>query len=617
MKAAAIPLVGAPELESLGFGESIDTYRQFTGPAHLSSRNIISTEIGAQRGGAYAQTIPRLIGLFQDSFAAGVNTLSIHGLAYGGTYPGTTWPGYTPFQYEFCEMWGPRQPAWRHLNDTLLFAARTTEVLKTGVPKIDLAFYSWKHPWSARPIYQGADLTATGFTHEYLGPDNLASNSSTVQDGILAPNGPGYKALVLLGQTKITPAASSALVEFAEAGLPIFIVGPAPAITIGSVGQAKVTENMARITSGTFPSVHVLPSNSLTPSTFLDLEILPRVTADPLEGATNASNLFTQFRSAPSQNLELVYLLNRGPETLFLLSFTLSSPETAVPYILNPWTGTSTPLLTYLRTSTGISTRLSLSKSQSIILAFRTPVGNGDSPPPPPYIVSRSPNLFHPYFSPSNASLIQAYLSDNEETSVLLSTNVEIAIPPPTPPLDLTPITLGPWSLSVESYSAPSVLSTSSVSPNKTTVTLPSPLASLLPWTSIKPLERASGIGLYSTTFSLPNTTSKEEMGYTLHLTGKILNTIRIKINNQVIPAVDPNAPGEGRDITSFLKQGGNAIEIEVTSTLFNAVKSRVGDLKSVGLGVRVPRYYTGVGWAEFGLVGEVVVRRWRVVKLQ
>ncbi|KAK3986205.1 hypothetical protein QBC44DRAFT_273625 [Cladorrhinum sp. PSN332] len=607
--AASIPLVGAPELESLGFGESIDTYRQFTGPAHLSARNIISTEIGAQRGGAYAQSIPKLLGLFQDSFAAGVNTLSIHGLAYGGTYPGTTWPGYTPFQYEFCEMWGPRQPAWRHLNDTLLFAARTSEVLKTGTPRVDLAFYSWKHPWSARPVYQGADLTAAGFTHEYLGPDNLVSEAATVENRVLAPNGPAYKALILLGQTKISAAASTALVKLAAAGLPIFLVGPEPTTTIGSVGQREVTENMARLTKGDFPSVYIIPANSLRPERFFDAEIFPRVTADALDGASNSNQLFTQWRSDQSKNLELVYLLNRGQDTLFSLSFTLASPETAIPYILNPWTGSQTPLLTYIRTGAGVSTRLSLAKGQSTILAFLTP---SDDSPPPTYVVSRSPNVVRPYLTSDNH--IEAYISDSEEASVLLSNNQEVAIPASASPLPR--LALGPWSLKVESFSAPATLSASSVTPNKTLISVPAPLQTLLPWTSIKGLERASGVGFYRTAFSLP--TAAEKMGYTVHLNGKILNTVRVKINGNMVPALDPNAPAEGRDITEWVKQGGaeNVVEIEVTSTLFNAVKARAGDLKSVGLGIRVPRYYTGVGWAEFGLVGTVEVRGWRVVRL-
>ncbi len=155
-------MVGAPELESLGFSESIDSYRQFTGPAHLAGRNVISTEIGAQRIGAYAQSVPALLTLFRDSFAASVNTLVVHGYPYSGLYPGTTWPGYTPFQYEFGEMWGPRQPAWAYINDSLLYAARNTLVLKTGVPRIDLAFYLWKQPWSSSAVYPGLDLNSEG-----------------------------------------------------------------------------------------------------------------------------------------------------------------------------------------------------------------------------------------------------------------------------------------------------------------------------------------------------------------------------------------------------------------------------------------------------------------------
>lgn len=159
---ADIAIVEAPELESLEFNEDIDLYRQFTGPAHLAGRNVISTEIGARRIGAYALTVPALVGLFQDSYAVGVNTMVIHGFPYTGEYVQTTWPGYTPFQYEFTEMWGPRMPAWRHFNETMLYAARNTFIAKIGVPKVDLAFYYSSPSTVLRDIYPGYDLTRVG-----------------------------------------------------------------------------------------------------------------------------------------------------------------------------------------------------------------------------------------------------------------------------------------------------------------------------------------------------------------------------------------------------------------------------------------------------------------------
>lgn len=158
-----MPFVGVPELESLSFVGSIDNYRQFTGAAHLAGRQIISTEIGAVKAGAYTQTVPSLLHLFADSFATGVNQLIVHGFAYSGNYFNTTWPGYTPFQYSFTDAWNTRQPSWRHLNETFLYAARNSMILRQGTPKIDLAFYYNAVPWNqGGDIYVGSDLNSAG-----------------------------------------------------------------------------------------------------------------------------------------------------------------------------------------------------------------------------------------------------------------------------------------------------------------------------------------------------------------------------------------------------------------------------------------------------------------------
>lgn len=158
----AISHVQVPELESLGFSENIDLYRQFTGAAHLAGRNVISTEIGAMPGGAYNLRIPKLKLLLDGSYAAGVNTMVIHGYAYGGEYFNTTRPGYTPFQYVFTEMWNYRQPSWQHLDDLLTYSARNSMVLRSGVSKVDLAFYYFEIPFAFAEIYPGLDMNQHG-----------------------------------------------------------------------------------------------------------------------------------------------------------------------------------------------------------------------------------------------------------------------------------------------------------------------------------------------------------------------------------------------------------------------------------------------------------------------
>lgn len=37
-------------------------------------------------------------------------------------------------------MWNPRQPAWTHLNDTILWAGRNQHLLRKGVAKLYFAF---------------------------------------------------------------------------------------------------------------------------------------------------------------------------------------------------------------------------------------------------------------------------------------------------------------------------------------------------------------------------------------------------------------------------------------------------------------------------------------------
>lgn len=76
-------------------------------------------------------------------FAAGVNQYVLHGGAYIGNYPETTWLGHTGFAYLFAEAWSEKQPSWHNgLGDALGYAARVSHVLRQGVPKIDVARYS-------------------------------------------------------------------------------------------------------------------------------------------------------------------------------------------------------------------------------------------------------------------------------------------------------------------------------------------------------------------------------------------------------------------------------------------------------------------------------------------
>lgn len=87
------------------------------------------------------------------------------------------------------------------------------------------------------------------------------------------------------------------------------------------------------------------------------------------------------------------------------------------------------------------------------------------------------------------------------------------------------------------------------------------------------------------------------------------------RLTNRVGPDDQPGGclgDSNERDISPLLadSDGDNEVRIEVASTLFNAVKVRVEDVRNGGLGPILPALYTDASWAEFGLVGDVVLRR-------
>jgi hypothetical protein len=160
---ANIPLVNAPECETLGLSNNIDSYRQFSGPAHLAGKRVVSSEAGAEMLKVYQQTIPELLWSLKRSFAGSINQFVIHGYPTSGDYGNTTWPGFTTFAYLFSDMYGPRQPAFSFYSDFLNWISRNQYIGQTGIPKVDIAFWSKSTSYKTVPTgYSSEDLQEAG-----------------------------------------------------------------------------------------------------------------------------------------------------------------------------------------------------------------------------------------------------------------------------------------------------------------------------------------------------------------------------------------------------------------------------------------------------------------------
>ncbi|KAJ1709073.1 hypothetical protein NYO67_8766 [Aspergillus flavus] len=154
----AIPSVDIPETETLSFSNLIAGFRQFSGPANLAGKNVISIELGANFGQAYYQTWTELLQEAKHAFVAGVNQLVIHGETYSHTYDNTTWPGW--------------DVGYKQAMD---YSARCQFILQGGIAKVDLVFWDKQTAQDAYPgiLYEPTDLQDAGYTYEYLSTENF------------------------------------------------------------------------------------------------------------------------------------------------------------------------------------------------------------------------------------------------------------------------------------------------------------------------------------------------------------------------------------------------------------------------------------------------------------
>jgi hypothetical protein len=165
------------------------------------------------------------------------------------------------------------------------------------------------------------------------------------------------------------------------------------------------------------------------------------------------------------------------------------------------------------------------------------------------------------------------------------------------------------WNLTLESWvSGPDEAKSASV---KKVMKL-GPQKILKPWSEIPGAQNVSGVGTYTATFNVTRVPSKDSIAVLQF--GPVLNTIQAWVNDKQLPAMD--IFDAQVDVSDYLVKGSNTIQVEVASTLFNAVKVRVDYVKANGVGPAAPALYTSADWQKHGLIGPVSIKSLRKVNL-
>ncbi|KAF2187908.1 hypothetical protein K469DRAFT_567905 [Zopfia rhizophila CBS 207.26] len=541
-----IPLVDAPEGESLGFAQNTDIYRQFAGPAHLSNKSVISTELGAVNTAAFSLRIPDLLQQIKRSFAGGFTMNVLHGFPTSTPYPNTTWPGYTTFYYEFTEMWNSIQPAWQHMTDALDYIGRNQFILQQGNPQVDLAFYLYASPWFPQVQYNSTSLQDLGYTYDYLGPDNLVSRDAAVQSNTLGI--PAYKALIFNNQTVITIDAAEKLITLANAGLPVIFIGTPPSQTYPSTPQtqASLATAMSRLRSSKY--VHRTDSINNLPTLLSILGITPRTSLN-----CSSNQVYPIWRS--SSNIDYLFFFNDQNKDVQCTAKLAAS--SVIPYIYNAWTGSQSPLLQYSASNSTLSIPLHLRSNETAIIALH-------------------------HAAPSTSNNTCTFLKTSSTTNLTY------------------------WDLVIEDWhSAPDrfAIQTEKSYTNITNTTL-------VPWNKLpvsRNMNPVSGVGHYRTWLPPPEMApANSTIVAILHLP-LIQHTAQAFLDGNPLPPIDPVNPVLVLEGVEWDRE--HQLEVDVTTTLFNRIKAEANQTMVVGqvAGERQSKYGT-MPYEGYGLVGNARV---------
>ncbi|KAJ5605313.1 secreted protein [Penicillium lagena] len=591
-----IPKANAPETECLAFSENIDSYRQYTSPANMAGKRVISTECDAVASRVYQQTLPELVWSFRRSIVGSVNNIVFHGLPYSGYYPNTTWPGFTTFTYAFAEMHGRHQPGWEFYSDSIGYIARLQYIFQSGVPKLDLAFYQKLTTYPQIPRnYQPTDLEDAGYSYGYLNPDNLALPGAYVKDGFLAPELQSYKTLIVRGNDTMTVQGAERIAEFAHQGLPIVFSGRIPTYlaSFNSKGAVYVNKTLESISH--LRNVHHVPYDNLADSiSSLGIQPLTKIDTD--------GTWYTHWRRDDHKNEDYIFVYNDSPmSTVSAPGFSEGTVEfhsTGKPYFLDAWSGIETPILNYTQTSSATTIFFRLAVNQGIIVAFK------NHERPGLHSVSASSNVL----SITNSSFgLEAHVGCGAQGFIKTSTGTTHEVPS----TSAKPFKLGNWTLIVEHWDPPSPLYQPAVTAIKHNTT--HLIGDLVSWQEISGLQNVSGRGYYETIFEWPP--SDDASGALLSF-GPVVHTIRVGINGYSLPPLDTTSATA--DISKYLRHGINKVQVTVSTTLANVLAPIWEDLVSSG---SPPAGIFGAPTApssptNYGLLYPAVITPYRLVKI-
>ncbi|KAL4783796.1 hypothetical protein BJX76DRAFT_368146 [Aspergillus varians] len=550
---AAIPHLDVPEYETFAFHEGIDGYRQFIGTAHLAGKRIISNELGASILKVFSLTVQELLTIVHGAVIGGTNQMILHGQPFSGNWHATTWPGYTPFQYIFGEMYSPKQPAWDHgFGAVIDYLARLQFVQRQGSPRTDVAVFNRvsRTNTSFPAIYQESDLEEAGYSYSYISPLGFDLPQAYVENHVLAPEGPAFKALVILSDQGLTVGDVAYLESYAAKGLPIILAGGLPSYRQTGNICAKRSFTSAIRKLQRLDNVYTVARGQVA-TKLSELNLLPQVSVK------TSGVVYSTWREDSANGLSYAFIYNSQNVSI---SAAAEFASTGTPYTFDAWTGKNSSIFTFVQSEQTTTIPLQLEAGQTAIIAFDTKATQ-----PSCQLTSLSSKVLGVTQAegsslsiqvPAQASAAEATLSKGQTVTLKAANPAQ------------SPFQLSSWNLTAEHWDAPTDINEAKEVATKrnTTHTISRPTS----WLDIPELRNVSGVGYYTTKF---NWTTSPSTGAYLDFS-TIAHTLQVYINNNAVEPFDHS--GGKRDISAHLVDGQNKVLVVVPTIMWNYLISSV-----------------------------------------
>ncbi len=442
------------------------------------------------------------------------------------------------------------------MQDYSKYIARTQLLLRTGEAKLDAAIYYHSYNndrWDFDAFYHDDSLEKAGYSYEFIDPSSLCLEHAVVENGVFAPDGPGYRAFLFQNQEELPVAAARKLLIFARQGLPMIFAGTLPSRG-AYAGEADheiqgIVKRMLEL-----PNVLHVETVKLWPAALEELAVTPSL--QPC-----GESLMYAHRVAADADYYFLYNQEKyfDREEMWLPRKTIDSNISLrasgggrKPYQLNLWSGEIKPITDYTIAGDYIHLHLTLKGNDTVAIALAEQGWYRGTVPP------------------------QKQLSE--------------VIP------------LEDWKLKLISYEpGEKALNGEDLTDTKLVVYGDVMTGKAEPWTVAALLdgrrgEDISGVGIYET--SIEWDCSKGLLAE-LDLSA-VCDLYKLCVNDRYVPGANPVNPVQ--DITPFLREGENQIRVEVASNFFHAEYCR--NYLSTNWIERKP--YTA--W-EFGILGEPKLR--------